>query len=262
MSDEAVDNAAAASAGTDAPAEGAMWYDGFSEEIKGDPSIQKFENAETLAKSYINAQQLIGRDKIPMPLTDEDWSNTYSRLGRPETAEDYQFKMPDGREGDNSWFRETAHKLGLNENQAAGLNDKFYEMVSEFEAADATEKENAIAELTEKQKKEWGSKYDSNVALAQKGLVEFANEEFLNFLEESGLGNHPSMIDFALGIGKTLAEDGQLTGGEDNGFTAIELDAAISGIMSNPAYKDAQHPEHASLVKKMTALMEEKHGQE
>ena len=37
-----------------------------------------------VARSYINAEQLIGRDKIPIPKTPEEWDATYKRLGKPD----------------------------------------------------------------------------------------------------------------------------------------------------------------------------------
>ena len=43
------------------------WKDSISEEYRNDPNIEKFTEADSLAKSYINAVKMIGQDKIVIP---------------------------------------------------------------------------------------------------------------------------------------------------------------------------------------------------
>ena len=45
-----------------------------------------------LAKSYINATQMIGKDKVAVPnknSTEDQWNEVYDKLGRPESADKY-----------------------------------------------------------------------------------------------------------------------------------------------------------------------------
>ena len=53
------------------------WRLAMSEEFRTNPSIEKFTTIDGLAKSYLNAESMIGRDKIPMPQTDDEWADTY-----------------------------------------------------------------------------------------------------------------------------------------------------------------------------------------
>ena len=65
------------------------WKDSISEEYRKDPNIEKFTEADALAKSYINAVKMIGQDKIVIPTknsTQETWDEAYTKLGRPESA--------------------------------------------------------------------------------------------------------------------------------------------------------------------------------
>ena len=65
-----------------------------------------------LAKSYVNAQSMIGADKVAIPgkhATDEDWGEVYRRLGRPDTPEGYELvnEVPEGVEANDNildWF--------------------------------------------------------------------------------------------------------------------------------------------------------------
>ena len=72
------------------------WKDSISEEYRKDPNIEKFTEADALAKSYINAVKMIGQDKIAIPTknsTQETWDEAYTKLGRPESADKYNFNI-------------------------------------------------------------------------------------------------------------------------------------------------------------------------
>jgi hypothetical protein len=71
------------------------WKEAISEEFRNDPNIEKFTEIDALAKSYINATQMIGKDKVAVPnknSTDDQWNEVYDKLGRPESADKYSFK--------------------------------------------------------------------------------------------------------------------------------------------------------------------------
>jgi len=108
------------------------------EDLRSDPSLQPFKDVPELAKSFVHAQRMIGMEKLPVPgpnATDEDWNVVYDKLGRPEAPDKYELPAPpEGFELDPemaSAFRETAHKLGLLPQQAAGLFDWYTKTVSE-----------------------------------------------------------------------------------------------------------------------------------
>ena len=43
------------------------WRDSLPEDIRDNSSLSKFTDVSTLAKSYINAEQMIGKDKFTIP---------------------------------------------------------------------------------------------------------------------------------------------------------------------------------------------------
>ena len=96
---------------SDAPAAEAQapadWRSGLPEDIRNDPSLADIKDVGSMAKSYINGQKLIGKNRIALPgegATDEEISAFHSQLGRPEKAEGYQFgerpTLPEGMEYD------------------------------------------------------------------------------------------------------------------------------------------------------------------
>ncbi len=68
-----------------------------------------------------------------------------------------------------------------------------------------------------------GEKYEASVANATKVLDRFATPELREFLDETGFGNHPELIRFAVRIGAAFSEDdsfsaaAQATGAGDTG---------------------------------------------
>ena len=89
---------------TPEPSPTTNWMDqaGLSEDMKGHPTIQKFQDVASLAQSYLEAQKLIGADKIVKPgkdATPEQMAEFYNALGRPENVDGYGFaewSPPDG----------------------------------------------------------------------------------------------------------------------------------------------------------------------
>ena len=77
------------------------WRTSIPEEIRGHKSLEHIQDVGALAKSYVNAQSMIGADKVAIPgkhATDEDWGEVYRRLGRPDTPDGYELnnEMPEG----------------------------------------------------------------------------------------------------------------------------------------------------------------------
>jgi hypothetical protein len=246
------------------------FMDSLPEEIRNDPSIQKFGGTENpgqeIAKSYINAQQLIGRDKIPMPVTEEDWTETYTRLGRPETPDDYQIKTPDGLHEktvsaeDSKWLSELGHKIGLNNEQMQGLWEGMAEQASNHLTNEDTTLAANTEAMVETLKSDWGSNYDANVKISQAALVEFGSEDFFKMLDDTGLGNDPQLAKTFFEIGKSMMEDGKLKDLDSAGPSLVDIDASISKLMAHKAYGDVSHPEHKSIVAQVTELFRAKEG--
>ena len=79
------------------------WRSTIPEEIRGHKSLEHIQDVGALAKSYVNAQSMIGADKLAIPgkhATDDDWSDVYAKLGRPDSPDAYELnnQVPEGVE--------------------------------------------------------------------------------------------------------------------------------------------------------------------
>ena len=109
-------------------------------DLRDHPSMSDLKDFEGLAKSYVHSQSMLGRDRIEAPnekWTDEEWSNFYGSLGRPDEPDGYSIaKMEDFDAVDpNNMLRNTLlpamHEAGLSEAQATQLATAWTQMTEQ-----------------------------------------------------------------------------------------------------------------------------------
>lgn len=219
-----------------------------------------------IAKAAYEQEKMLG-NRIAIPgddATDEERNAFYAKLGRPETPEGYELKVPenlpenlpyDGERADR--FKAEAHKLGLSAAQTAQLHDWFVdENVQSLQSA----QDNGIAELGTLAKEErtklekvWGPMNSEtgkrNAAFADQALDNFP-PTFKATLQHKGLlGPNMEVLDADLGIGlATLGaglfkEDDITTGNPtaignpfDEGSPNFNLTKAMQIVKENPKH--------------------------
>lgn len=227
--------------------------------------------AEDLGKSYINLEKLVGRDKVPVPQSDDDeegWQRWYKASGRPEKPEEYDFKRPElpkemGYDEDTEKsFRTWAHINGLSKKQAQNLYDGYVKTQIERHAAWATTQKQSTDKARADLMREHGAQYDSFVTSATSAINQYGDPDFRKFLDESGLGNDPRMIRVFGRIGKELGGETRLKGKPEPGVNEADLDTAISRFRADnqQALYDKHHPEHERVVKDFNKLFERRFG--
>lgn len=245
------------------------WKASLPEDIKADPSLAPIKDLAGLAKSYVNAQKLIGGEKVAVPKDDTDpqWDVVYNRLGRPESPDKYDLAKPEGLpdydEGAEKAFREQAHRLGLTAKQAKGLFDWYGAMAGEKFAAASEAQKATMEQGLNALKAEWGQTFNDKVAQAQKAVGFYGDDELKGFLNESGLGNHPAMVKLFAKLGSGLKEDG-LRGTQGTGLTPADAKTKINAILTDGQhpYHDRYKPGHNEAVAEMLKLHEAAYPQE
>ena len=244
------------------------WNAGMTVEQREHPSLRDFSSMEALAGSFINTKAMVGQDKIVMPQSEEDWSNVYSKLGRPDTAGEYEFSgapdlgadLNEVVEQDRDWFAEVAHQAGLSQNQANNLFNAYANEIGEMEAGMSDQNAADQDALLEGLSKEWGHNYDTNLAVADRAVRHIGGDGLMDALVESGAAGQPEVMKAFLKIGEMMRED---IGVDRNGgdlYTTDQLRDQISTLQTNPAYKDATNPDHNRIVQQMLRLNERIYG--
>lgn len=251
------------------------WHSGLSEEYRGNESLSQIPDIDTLAKSYLDAQQYAGgsiripgedasaddwtafnsklTDKVPtllnLPSDEAEARNAmYSRLGRPDSVDGYQV------EGADPDFMQWAFDNGLSTAQVQSWqeNTKGQDDQSDIDYDAQMDEANNLL------KKEWGHAYDTKLSQAKNAVMAYADAETQEFLKESGLANNAGMIRLMASIGATLTEEQGV--GRDSGrsfaMSPSEAQDRINEIRRNNdhPYNIKNHPQQKAEVTKMEAL--------
>lgn len=236
------------------------WKSSIPEEIRGHSSLEHINDIGALAKSYVHAQQMVGADKIALPgksATDDEWGEVYAKLGRPESPDGYELaynNVPEDAEMDDgmvSWFKETAHRAGMNAQQAQVMLDAYNEMTFGQAETMGAELQARVDEIESGLRKEFGNAFDDRMNLANGVLAEFGNPEITEVQLADGtmLGDNPEIIRMLANMGVYLRErvgedtlEGVKTSG---GVTPSDAMTKLSELTApNTPYWDSRHPEH------------------
>jgi len=243
---------------------GEGWQSELEEGLREDKTLAEIKDIPSMAKMLVSAQKMVGADKLVVPDENagpEEWDKFHTALGRPKSPDEYPIEVPEDYPSElvasdevRKEFRNTAHKLGLNSNQAKGLFD-WYGEVSKAAFNEANANRSAELENSEKELKQiWGDKYNENLKSARDATRAFLDEEGIKHLDETGLGNAPWLIKAFHKIGEVIGEEGISKGsGPSSGVDAqAEIDR-IMGDLNHP-YHNKKAPGHVEAVHRMQEL--------
>ncbi|EEJ8968774.1 peptidase [Salmonella enterica subsp. enterica] len=150
---------------------------------------------------------------------------------KPEGApEKYEFKPAEGQELDTAaleQFEPIARELNLTNEQAQKMVDlygtKIMPMVQQQQVEAWQKTTEQWAADVKADKEIGGDKLTSNLSAAQRALAQFGTPELKEYLESTGLGNHPELVKAFVKVGKAMSEDGMVTGKESGQRSAAEV---------------------------------------
>lgn len=201
---------AASTSTTSAPA-GFSWDAvTLSPESKQLLNDRKWENPDTVIKSYANLEKLARVPeqfliRLPKDNDQAAWNEVYTKLGRPETADKYAIPVPEGDKGEfagaaKTWF----HEAGISQSQATKLAERWNGyMAEQMKAMETQQTEKNQVEINAL-KQAWGGEYDQKAAVVDRAAETFGmNQEQLAALK-STLGPKGAM-EFLYNIGSKIA---------------------------------------------------------
>ncbi len=254
----------------DAGAEVKDWKTMLPEDVRGDASLRDIADIGSLGKSYVNAQKLIGADKILKPQQnwgDNEWNGFWNSLGRPENPDAYSFKIeadkiPKEITLDDGRLKEVKahlHKLGLNDKQASGALQYYLDSMIRQHTEATTSRETSLQMAMTELKQKFGANFDSKVTMAQAVVKKFGTPELQAKIQE--IGNDPHFVQLFSAIGEAMMDDTA----RGQGSNLIVTDAATSLSEINKlkgdadfqkALGDRNNPAHKVAVERWTALHE------
>lgn len=213
-------------------------------------------------KSTAEAQRMIGSSiRLPNERDKPEersrrMNEIYTKLGRPNTAEEYGPLKPQNIGAHVEWddvfegdFKSAAHMLGLNREQANGVMAMIADHINKNIPNPQIQAKQTVDTLTA----EWGEHgFAQNVTYGNRAVEAYGGKEFITLLNQTGLGNDPVFVRVFAKIGRELAESGAISGEISTGDAKSEVDAMMKD--KDHAYWNRTNPDHESAVERMLDL--------
>ena len=244
------------------------FYDNFEGDDRGYLQTKGWDSPQKVLEGYRNLEKVYGDpNKVVLPgenSTPEQVQEFWTKLGRPDKADDYQLKAPENYEQYSTdlsdQFRAKAHELNLPAGTARDLHDWFVEKQMGSHQEITAQRSNQLNAQTEQAKKEFGDSYNEMLQKAGMATSFFNRPGFQELIEQNGLQNHPEFIAVFGKLGEMLSEPN--TDGTGLGQGAENLnqtpEAMIAAKKEDPefmrAYTSREHPAHEKAVRDMDDL--------
>lgn len=236
------------------------WRDSLPEDFRNDPSLANFKNVDDLAKSFIHAQKLIGKDKVVLPTSSsspEEWRGLYKKLGMPD-PDKYSVEGL-GEDEASGKLKELFVKNNILPNQAKEIMNFLANEFSTSETDTDAQYEQAVQAGIEELKADWGEAFTPNLQRAVAVVEMFGDEDIKGYLNETGLGNDPKLIKFFAKIGAQFSED-SFKGTPNTVMSKQDAQARINQLYSDKQgpllnSRDPRHKDALAEVEKLSAIL-------
>lgn len=250
------------------------WQKGLAQEFQGHMTLKPYGgDINNLVKDLIETKKMVGADKVTLPgekATPEERAAFYEKLGRPKTADEYGFKVPDnipaGVRVDEAGIKGVAqlmHEAGLSKQQAQSIFDGYMKM--QTETAGELAKELYLDPTASKAKLQevWGQATDERIAEVNQVLAPVYEKMpwVKEWLENTQLGNAAPFLAIMSELAIATRESGTPHTGKvaaDGKVTPAEAQAEMGKLMLDQefmkAWLDNGHPGHAAAVKRYQDL--------
>lgn len=167
--------------------------------VQGDQTSEQTQTVEKEEDTLFNTKDTEGKE-------------TETKTEVPEEYGD--FKVPEGMQLDKVMleaFVPVFKDLGLDQEKAQKLIDAYAPLVAqreeEAQKAKLKEFEDMVSGWKSETIKELGPKSKEALSFVAKVRDKFGDEEVVQLMQDTGIGNHPAMVRFLIKIGKAISED-------------------------------------------------------
>lgn len=247
------------------------WRDHFSEDdadLKDDINLANVKDIRGMARTIADGQKTIGKLSsgknftflLDENSTDEEKAEHYTKLGRPESAEGYEFDkvaLPDGIPKDDALIAKMGTALfeaGAPKSVAAAALKGYMEYITELAEKQSTEDKLANAEANQQLHTVLGSAYDTKMASANVAIEALARPIDNDFAEtlKSELPYDSPAAQFMAKVGELVSEDAGLHGKPlETGFTPGDARTKAAEIINTNPYYVTDRPKDKPVNKQL-----------
>lgn len=197
----------------------------FSEQLpaaerENEESVKLMKEIRDVPNLWGEYKKLKAEGLVKIPGKDapaEEMHSFFTRLGKPDKAEEYDIKKVDFGEDENApmetsdefiqAFKAKVHQLNLSKGQAEGLYNWFTAGVKDQHQRQLQSDKDSREQTNKKLRDLWGQDYDKRMGLATKAAMKYGDDDIKKMIEKDGMKNHPGLAVMLSRIGQDLGED-------------------------------------------------------
>lgn len=255
-------------------ASGDPWYSSLPDDLKGDPTVTRYESSEAAVRAMVAATKRLGVPadqllRVPTDPNDQaSYQTIYKALGAPESADGYQIDLGQGAtDADKAAaaaFAQHMFEAGPFPPSAVAAAAAFWsKSVADQNAADVSAANQATADAEAFLRKEWGGAYDQRKTEIGRLIADVGGAELVKELDATALGDSPQLSAFLAKVIDKMAEPGPTVTGDPaipRAQTPGQAKSARAALEGDPvkakALLDNTHPQHAAVVAERNKLLE------
>jgi hypothetical protein len=249
-------------------ADGALnegWQGSLSEELRDEKSLSSFKTVQDLAKSMVMTKKMVGQNVIKMPgetYTQGEWDEYHKAGGRPETAADYDLKMPDGfpeaiaaeifPEAEITKWKDRLFKGGVSQQSANNIVQELAQDVLAGRQGMQQAAEAATAAIVGNLTTEYGAAYAQKMHYGDMAIEDFTGGDEAMKEALAPLRQNEMAIKMMVHFGAMLGE------GKPPSFTAIptpsDYQDQVDTLMADPLYMNGTQAQRMKIANKIQAI--------
>lgn len=235
------------------------------EGVRNHASMQNVPDVGTLAKNYVNQQELIGRKGVILPKNENDadgWNSFYKTIGRPDDISGY--KSPDIQVDDKvkdfvdfsnlDTFKQIAHESGLTQKQFDSIVTKYGEHQVRGIQSALDKRAEQQTMLSDALNAKWGENSEKNSQLADRVLDTYGKDIDQSALND--LKQNPYLREILANVGGVISDDSFVPSDGKSETSVESIDAELNQMLTDTegAFRNGMHKDHDKALKRYNEL--------
>ena len=232
---------------------------GVPEKIQSLLDKKKWTNISQIADGFTELETYKGiasGKHIVLPESADDiegWNKIYTAIGKPESADKYEFINETGIELSDdlmTGFKEFAHSANYTQEQLAGAIQFQLEAIKAGDELYAAQQAEHKTENIEAMKQKWQADYEPTVTKIDAAAEKLGVKAYF---ENLGIDKEPEIVNMLLTIANSDSEDNLNANGESPPV-ATTLQGKLAEIMKSDEYLQRFNPGHAAKMQEFVEI--------
>ena len=252
----------ASSIGTGAAAgETKTWRDTLPDDLKSDPTLNKYSDVQNLAKAHLELTKKFGQKGIFKPAADaqpEEIKAFREALGIPTDPAKYDMGAFEGVKippETLTWAQNLGAQHGVEPQAMKAIMSEYFKLDANNQVQSAAAKTAKIKQDFDGLRKEWGDGFERNIQRANFGAERAGGKELIDALKKYGADNDPTILKAFAKTAEWLGEDKLREAGAGSGRqTPAELQGELKRVQAELFSLKKDDGRRPAVLERWTAL--------